>query len=131
MPTGECIWQSVYVCFIKAMKQSTQHKQQCMYTHSATHSDVSLLSFSLALSHIKYLKTTKTHTFFLSFFITHVWFVSLNTFSHSHTHCLALPPVYMHTQQSFLERLLKYTRRVFSGLDSKHKPTESYDLINQ
>ncbi len=32
MPTGECIWPSVYVCFIKAMKQSTQRKQQRVYT---------------------------------------------------------------------------------------------------
>lgn len=36
VPTGECIWPSVYVCFIKAVKQSTQHKQQCIYTHSGT-----------------------------------------------------------------------------------------------
>ncbi len=35
------------------------------------------------------------------------------------------------THRPFLERLFKYTRKVLAGLDSKHKSTESYDLINQ
>lgn len=31
-PPGEWIWGSVYVCFIKAMKQSSQHKQEWFWT---------------------------------------------------------------------------------------------------
>lgn len=56
-PTGECIWQSVHVRFIRAMKQSTQHKQCIEYTH--THTDTEVRSF---------LHTT----YFLLSFITHI-----------------------------------------------------------
>lgn len=60
-PTGECIWQSVHVRFIRAMKQSTQHKQCMEYIHTHTQTQ------RCARSHTRY---------FLLSFITHSWFLS-------------------------------------------------------
>lgn len=62
-PIGECIWRSVYLCFIKAMKQSTQHKHGCMYIHSGTYTQICTRApfFTRTCEHTHIHTPTRTH----------------------------------------------------------------------
>lgn len=122
-PIGECIWRSVYLCFIKAMKQSTQHKHGCMYIHSGTYTQICTRApfFTRTCEHTHIHTPTHTHThkyfenirklkaYTFHSFITYVWFVS-TIFSHSHFHARLLIPLTLHTHIHrdifFLERHL-------------------------